>query len=45
MRDFNPADYDPRVIAAKASAFSPETFRARIAEAVLNVAREPHPST
>ena len=41
MRDFNPADYDPRVIAAKAAAFSPEIFRARVAEAVLNVARQP----
>jgi glycosyltransferase involved in cell wall biosynthesis len=35
MRDFNPADYDSRAVAAKASAFSPERFRARIADAVL----------
>ena len=40
MRDFNPADYDPRVVAAKASAFSPETFRARMADAVVNVAHQ-----
>lgn len=40
MRDFNPANYDRRAIAAEASAFSPESFRARIADAVLNVARQ-----
>jgi glycosyltransferase involved in cell wall biosynthesis len=45
MRDFNPAEYDSRVVAAHASAFSPESFRARIADAVLEVARDPHPST
>ncbi|WP_454793681.1 glycosyltransferase [Mycolicibacterium lutetiense] len=38
MRDFSPADYDPRGIADHASTFSPESFRARIADAVLGVA-------
>jgi glycosyltransferase involved in cell wall biosynthesis len=38
MRDFNPADYDPRVIASQAATFAPEAFRAKIADAVHDVA-------
>ncbi|MBU9762710.1 glycosyltransferase family 4 protein [Mycobacterium sp. TNTM28] len=38
MRDFDPADYDTTTIAAKASTFSPERFRARVADIVHSVA-------
>lgn len=37
MSDFDPADYRPRVIADHAATFSPEAFRARIADAVQGV--------
>ncbi|MDF3339046.1 glycosyltransferase [Mycolicibacterium septicum] len=37
MRDFDPADYRPRVIADHAATFSPEAFRARIGDAVQGV--------
>ncbi|CPU55433.1 Probable glycosyl transferase [Mycobacteroides abscessus] len=39
MRDFDPADYDAGTIRARACEFSPEAFRARIAETVQGAVR------
>lgn len=39
MRNFNPADYNTDAIRAQACRFSPEAFRARIADTVLGAVR------
>ncbi|CPU61915.1 Probable glycosyl transferase [Mycobacteroides abscessus] len=39
MRDFDPTDYDTGTIRARACEFSPEAFRARIAETVQEAVR------
>ena len=40
MRDFDPADYDPAVVAAKAATFAPAAFRAKVADTVAGAMRQ-----